>query len=117
LGQALLEDGEPGDAAIALERAALLLPGDAGLWLPRGRAALALGDHAAARAAFAAYTMSRPGDARGWTGLGVALDLAGAHGEAQTAYGRALAVDPLNRAARHNLALSQALVEQGASPP
>ncbi len=69
-------------------------------------------DHAAARAAFAAYTMARPGDARGWTGLGVALDLAGAHGEAQAAYGRALAVDPLNRAARHNLALSLALASQ-----
>lgn len=109
LGMALLEDGEPGDATIALERAALLLPGDAGLWLPRGRAALALGDHAAAHSAFASYTMSRPGDARGWTGLGVALDLIGQHDEAQVAYARALTVDPLNRAARHNLALSKSL--------
>lgn len=117
LGQALLEDGQAGDAAIALERAGSLLPGDAGLWLPRGRAALALDDPAAARAAFANYTMSRPTDARGWTGLGVALDLAGQHGEAQAAYGRALAVDPLNRAARHNLALSQSLVERGAVSP
>lgn len=107
LGLALLEDGEPGDATIALERAAQLRPGDAGLWLPRGRAALALGDNAAAQASFAAYTMSRPGDSRGWTGLGVALDLIGQHGEAQAAYARALTVDPLNRAARHNLALSQ----------
>jgi Flp pilus assembly protein TadD len=84
-----------------------LLPGDVGLWLPRGRAALALGDNAAAQAAFTAYTLSRPADARGWTGLGVALDLAGNTAEAQAAYARALAVDPLNRAARHNLALSQ----------
>lgn len=109
LGRALLEDGDASNAAIALERAAQLLPDDAGLWLPRGRAALALGDNTAAQAAFAAYTVSRPGDARGWTGLGVALDLLGQHGEAQAAYGRALAVDPLNRAARHNLALSQGL--------
>lgn len=125
LGQALLEQGEAGDAAIALDRAALLLPTDAGLWLPRGRAALALGNAAAARAAFTAYTASRPGDARGWTGLGVALDLAEQHGEAQAAYARALAVDPLNPAARHNLALSQALshgparapARPGANPP
>jgi Flp pilus assembly protein TadD len=108
LGVALLEQGEAGDAAIALERAALLLPGDAGLWLHRGRAALALGQHEAARTAFAAFTASRPGDPRGWTGLGVAHDLAGDHAAAQTAYARALAVDPLNAAARHNLALSRA---------
>ncbi len=90
---------------------------DAGLWLPRGRAALALGNAAAARAAFTAYTASRPDDARGWTGLGVALDLAEQHGEAQAAYARALAVDPLNPAARHNLALSQALSQALARAP
>ena len=114
LGLALLEQGEAADAAIALERAALLMPGDFGLWLHRGRAALALGLGPAAHTAFAAYTASRPGDARGWTGLGVALDLSGNHGEAQIAYGRALALDPLNAAARHNLALSQALAVRAA---
>lgn len=117
LGLALLEQGDAADAAIALERAAQLLPHDVGLWLHRGRAALALGDGAAARAAFTAFTASRPGEPRGWTGLGVALDLAGDHAAAQAAYSRALGVDPLNTAARHNLALSQQLAAQQLAGP
>ena len=109
LGQALVESGHAADALAALDRAATLAPGRADIARLRGRATLALGRVADARAAFTAATTEAPADPRGWTGLGVALDLGGDHRAAQIAYGRALAADPLNLAARNDLALSLAL--------
>lgn len=117
LGLALLQLDAPADAAAALDRAASLGTPLAALAWPRGQAALALGDAAAARQAFAALVAARPDDPRGWTGLGIAHDLAGAHGEAQAAYGRALALDPLQAAARHNLALSRQMAQQVSGKP
>lgn len=115
LGHALLALDQPADAALALDRAALIGPADAALWLDRGRAALALDDARAAHAAFAALTAARPDDARAWTGLGIAHDLAGDHTAAQAAYARALAIDPLNTAAQRNSALSRQIA--AAAPP
>lgn len=109
LGDALARAGAPGDAVAALGRAEVLEAGRPGLALARGRAELALGHGEAAMAAFARAVTQAPQDPRGWTGLGVARDLAGDHAGALVAYDRALAIDPLNVAARHNLALSRQL--------
>lgn len=115
LGTALLQTGEPADAAIALDKALALGGADAALWRQRGRAAVALADAAGAQKAFTALLQLAPDDAGGWTGLGVAHDLAGDHAAAAKAYDKALALDPLHAAARHNLALSRQLA--GANPP
>lgn len=109
LGAALIRLGPPEDAVAALGRAEALAPGQSAVALDRGRAELALGRGAEAAAAFGVATHVNPGDPRGWTGLGVAFDLLGAHGEADTAYARALAIDPLNTAARHNRQLSSTM--------
>lgn len=109
LGSALSRTGPPADAVAALARASALSPGRAGIDVDLGRAQLALGNGVAAAAAFQAATLARPGDPRGWTGLGVARDLLGDHIGARAAYARALDIDPLNAAARNNLALSQRL--------
>lgn len=113
LGEALVRLGQPADAVAALGRAEELLPAQPGVGLSRGRAELALGHGEAAVAAFAVAVTGSPMDPRGWTGLGVARDLLGQHAAAQEAYRRALAIDPLNAAARHNLALSAMLSASG----
>ncbi|MBS3960826.1 MAG: tetratricopeptide repeat protein [Sandarakinorhabdus sp.] len=109
LGEALSRIGEPASAVAALSRATALNSRDPGIALSLGRAQLAQGHGKAAVAAFTSATARNPADPRGWTGLGVAQDLVGNHAAAQQAYARALGIDPLNRAARHNLALSLAI--------
>lgn len=127
LGHALLGLDRTDDAAAALDRAMALVPSvtafapgdaaqapaDTSLVLDRSRAALQQGDGATARRLFAALAARRPADPRVWTGLGVALDLGGRHGEAQQAYDRALALDPLDAAARANMAISRQLADAG----
>jgi Flp pilus assembly protein TadD len=117
LGAALTRTGAPGDAVAALARADTLAPGRPGIAFSLGRAQLALGNGSAAAAAFQAATVARPDDPRGWTGLGVARDLQGEHAAAREAYARALAIDPLNAAARNNLALSQRLAPESQATP
>lgn len=112
LGDALSRIGEPASAVAALARAAALNARDPGIALSLGRAQLAQGNGKAAAAAFTTATARKPEDPRGWTGLGVAQDLLGDHAAARIAYARALDIDPLNSAARHNLALSLAIAPQ-----
>jgi len=109
LGAALVRLDAPGDAIAALGRAENLAPDQAGVALDRGRAELALGHGPEAAAAFDSATRANPGDPRGWTGLGIAHDLLGAHASAASAYDRALAIDPLNVAARHNRQVSASM--------
>jgi Flp pilus assembly protein TadD len=119
LGEALSRTGEGADAVAALARAEELAPGRPGLALLLGRAQLQQGNARAALAAFTAATDANPRNPAGWTGLGIAHDLLDEPTEAQIAYGRALGIDPLNAAARHNLALSrsrQAAAQPGAAP-
>ncbi len=104
LGGALMAEGEAEAAAAALDRAVALGAGDADLWWQRGRAALALQESAMAYFAFAALAAAAPSDPRGWIGLGIAHDRAGNRTAARASWARALALDPLNAAARHNLA-------------
>ncbi len=115
LGAALVRLDAPQDAVAALDRAEDLAPDQAGVALDRGRAELALGHGIAAAAAFVSATRINPGDPRGWTGLGIAHDLLGAHAAAASAYDRALAIDPLDVAARHNRQVS-ALMALAVSP-
>ena len=106
LGEALSRIGQPDDAVSALARAQQLNPRARGLAVNLGRAQLQRGNGPAAAAAFEAAVAEAPKDPAGWTGLGIARDLMGEHAAAREAYARALAIDPLNRAARHNDALS-----------
>lgn len=109
LGEALASGGRAGEALAAFERAGELGPATPGLARLTGRAQLGVGQIAAAETSFRRATTTAPADARGWVGLGVALDLQRRHADAQAAYAAALRIDPLDRAARNNLALSIAL--------
>jgi Flp pilus assembly protein TadD len=61
---------------------------------------------------FAAVVDQVPNDTRGRVGLGVALDTLGRHAEAQAQYRHALEINPSNRTAINNLALSLALADR-----
>lgn len=74
-----------------------------------GRVALARGDAAEARRRFETALSAAPEDVVALNGTAVALDLMGRHAEAAGLYARVMQLDPTNRAAMSNAALSRAL--------
>ncbi len=107
-GEALAALGRVGRAVARLRDAVVVRPHDWGARMVLGRL-LARRDPGAAAAQFRAVVAARAGDWVAWNDLGVVRDLRGRHRAARVAYRAALVARPGFRAARVNLALSQAL--------
>lgn len=111
LGAQLAREGREPDAALALQLALRLLPGDHDASMDAGILALQRADVEAARAHFDAAVRSRPASAAAWAALAAAAARGGDFARARDAAAQALAIDPARADAE--LALARAEAGQG----
>ena len=107
LGRSLLEAGEPGQAAAALDRALALDPASPWANYHRGLCSHRLGEPADAVAAFTACLALAPESAWCWYNRGLAFAAAGRPSRARADFEKALHLDPkLTAAEKANSALA-----------
>lgn len=114
LGGQLAREGRDPDAALALQLALRLLPGDHDASMDAGILALQSADVAAARAHFEAAAQARPDSAAAWAALAAAAARGGDFPRARHAAARALAIEPLRADAELALARTEASQGDGA---
>jgi serine/threonine protein kinase/Flp pilus assembly protein TadD len=112
LAYALEDNGEPAEAIRYYTAALALRPGNAGIYLNRGRALVAAGEVDAAIADYyQARALAPPSYAVGHNDLGIALKSLGKLDEAVACFQKAIALDPKLALAHSNL--GTALIEMG----
>lgn len=109
LGNALLVQGRPLDAANAFERALAIEADAPDAHYGYARAMMALHRPEVAAAHLERLVELRPGETKAVNALGVAYDLQGRHDQALATYRQGLAADPTAMSLRNNLGLSLAL--------
>lgn len=113
LGGQLAREGRDTDAALALQLALRLLPGDHDASMDAGTLALQRADVAAARTHFEHATKASPDSAAAWSALAAAAARGGDFAQALQAAAQALSLDPSRADAE--LALARTEAGQGAA--
>ena len=103
LGATLKQLGRTTEAVSALQQAAALLPGDAGLHNNLGNILNQLGRYGEAEACFRRALLIKPDFAEAHYNLGIAVKALGQYGEAEACFRRALLIKPDFAEACYNL--------------
>ncbi len=103
LGATLKQLGRTTEAMSALQQAAILLPGDAGLHNNLGNILNQLGQYGEAEACFRRALLIKPDFAEAHYNLGIVVKALGQYGEAEACFRRALLIKPDFAEACYNL--------------